>query len=158
MSTTTTSASATVRAAASSDLPAIERLLTESKLPTDGVAEAVPDFFVAESNGEIVGVVGMEYRGSYGLLRSTAVSTAWRSRGLARQLVNRIIAEAGSRGVRALYLLTTTAESYFPTFGFERITRDVVPEEIRGTGEFTGVTCSSAAVMRLTLGATSPQT
>lgn len=149
---------ATLRPAAGSDLAGIERLLTASALPTSGVAEAVCGFLIAESQGEIVGVVGMEYRGSYGLLRSTAVAPEWRGRGLARQLVMRIIAEAESRGIRALYLLTTTAETYFPSFGFHNTTRDTVPDEIRETGEFQGVCPASATVMCLTLPTCHPGT
>ena len=122
-----------------------------SGLPTSGVAESVGSFLVAESNGEVVGVVGMEYCGDYGLLRSTAVAPGWRGRGLARQLVTRIIAEAESRGIRALYLLTTTAETYFPSFGFRTTTRETAPNEIRDTGEFRGACPSSATVMCLTL-------
>jgi len=141
----------TLRVATEADLASIERLLTTNSLPTSGVAEALSGFLVGESNGTIVGVVGMEYCGSYGLLRSTAVAPEWRGRGLGRQLVTRIIAEAESRGIRALYLLTTTAETYFPSFGFEATTRDAVPNAIRETGEFLGACPASAAVMLLTL-------
>lgn len=151
MSTITQDGMATLRPATDADLAAIERLLTSSSLPTTGVAGALCGFLVAEAEGEIVGVVGMEYRGSYGLLRSTAVAPEWRGRGLARQLVTRIVAEAEARGIRALYLLTTTAETYFPSFGFQTTTRDTVPGEIRDTGEFQGACPASATVMCLTL-------
>ena len=100
----------TIRAATASDLPAIERLLIASALPVAGVRDALDGFLVAEHEGALVGVVGIEACCDYGLLRSTAVDTAWRSRGLGRRLVERAIAEAESRGTRALYLLTTTAE------------------------------------------------
>lgn len=152
MTTTTASTDADVararlRAASASDLPAIERLLTASKLPLDGVREALPGFIVAESGGELVGVAGLESCAGYALLRSVAVSDAWRSRGVGRALVERAIAEAESRGVRALYLLTTTAERWFPSFGFRPITRDAVPAEVRATVEFQGACPASAAVM-----------
>ena len=97
-------------------------------MPTAGVEEALCGFLVAEAAGQIVGVVGMEYCNAYGLLRSTAVAPEWRGFGVARRLVERIIAEAESRGIHALYLLTTTAETYFPSFGFQPTTRDAVPE------------------------------
>ena len=41
---------ATVRPATNGDLPAVERLLVDSKLPLDGVREALKDFVVAESD------------------------------------------------------------------------------------------------------------
>jgi N-acetylglutamate synthase-like GNAT family acetyltransferase len=66
---------------------------------------------------------------------------------VARRLVEQIIADAESRGIKALYLLTTTAERYFPSFGFHTTPRDAVPDEIRATGEFRGACPASATVM-----------
>jgi amino-acid N-acetyltransferase len=67
----------------------------------------------------------------------------------------RVIAEAEARGIRALYLLTTTAEHYFPSFGFTRTTRDAVPEEVKTTAEFQGACPASAVVMSRDLAAAS---
>lgn len=141
-------ASALIRGATMADLPAVERLLTDSQLPLDGVREVLNSFLVAESGGALVGVAGLEVCCEHALLRSVAVGPAWRSRGLGRELVTRIIASAESRGIRALYLLTTTAERYFPSFGFERITRDEVPADVQTTDEFRGACPASATVMR----------
>ena len=141
-----------IRSATTKDLPAVEQLLRDSALPTVGVQDFIGDFLVAEAGNDIVGVVGMEYCCNYGLLRSTAVTPTWRSKGLGRQLVEQIIARAESRGIHALYLLTTTAERYFPSFGFTATTRDVVPEEIKATEEFRSACPASAAVMSLQLG------
>ena len=136
-----------IRSATSTDLPAVEQLLRNSELPTVGVKDFINDFLVAEAGKDIVGVVGMEYCCNYGLLRSTAVAPDWRSKGVARQLVEQIIARAESRGTNALYLLTTTAERYFPSFGFEKTTREAVPPEIQATDEFRGACPASATVM-----------
>ncbi|MBM3907470.1 MAG: GNAT family N-acetyltransferase [Gemmatimonadetes bacterium] len=141
-------ARALVRSATPSDLAAVERLLTASGLPLDGVREALNDFLVAESGGGLVGVAGLEVCGDHALLRSVAVASEWRSRGLGRELVTRLIAQAEARGIHALYLLTTTAENYFPGFGFERITRDQVPAGVQTTGEFQGACPDTATVMR----------
>lgn len=140
-----------IRVATNQDLPAIEQLLASNDLPLDGVADGLCRFLVAESGERIVGVIGMETRGRYGLLRSTAVATDWRNRGIARRLVERIIAEAEARDFRALYLLTTTAETYFPSLGFRKATRDAVPDPIRATSEFQDACPASATVMCLTL-------
>lgn len=140
-----------IRSATSRDLPAVEKLLQDSQLPTVGVKEIIGDFLIAEAGDDVVGVVGMEYCCNYGLLRSTAVASTWRSKGVAKQLVERIIARAESRGINALYLLTTTAESYFPSFGFQKTTRDSVPAEVLATEEFRSACPSSATVMSLEL-------
>lgn len=136
-----------VRNASAADLPALERLLVDSQLPLDGVADALPTFLVADAGGELVGVAGLEVCCENALLRSVAVRPEWRSRGLGRVLVGRIIADAEARGIRALYLLTTTAERYFPSFGFTTIPRDAVPEDIRATSEFRSACPSTATVM-----------
>ena len=148
MSTTRTVAGgANLRAAERTDLPAIEQLLTASHLPLAGVADALPGFVVAESGGAIVGTAALERCCDSALLRSVAVAPEWRSRGLGRALVTRVIADAEARGLRALYLLTTTAEHYFPSFGFREITREDVPPEVRSTEEFQGACPASAVVM-----------
>lgn len=136
-----------LRPATREDLPAISRLLAESALPLDGVAESLFDFVVATGGDEIVGVGGLEVRGEDALLRSVAVAPRWRTRGVGRALVTRLLAGAEGRGLRALYLLTTTAERWFPSFGFERITRDEVPAPVRATSEFTTACPSTATVM-----------
>ena len=146
---------ASLRPAMREDLPAIEDLLMSSGLPTAGVAEALGGFIVAESDDarRIVGVAGLECcSGEYALLRSTAVDPEWRGTGLGRRLVTHVIAAAESRGIKGLYLLTTTAERYFPSFGFVPTHRDVVPEDIKRSVEFREACPSSATVMSLELG------
>jgi amino-acid N-acetyltransferase len=144
-----------LRTARGSDLPAIQRLLLSSGLPTAGVAEALGGFVVAESEADkrIVGVVGLEHCcREYALLRSTAVEPEWRGSGLGRRLVTHAIAEAESRGIKALYLLTTTAERYFPSFGFVKTQPDAVPDEVKQSVEFREACPASATVMALELG------
>lgn len=144
---------ATLRPAAAEDLAGVERLLTASGLPLDGVREALPTFTVAEANGELVGVAGLEVCCEHALLRSVAVQPEWRSHGVGRALVTRVISDAEARGIHALYLLTTTAERYFPSFGFRQVTRDAVPPDVQATKEFQGACPASATVMMRPRGA-----
>lgn len=152
MTASTDSIAATIRPAEPGDLGPIEQLLTDSSLPTIGVREALGDFFVAYAEGRLVGVAGLEVRANHALLRSVAVRPEWRSKGVGRALVHTAIDAAEARGIRGLYLLTTTAERYFPSFGFETIAREQVPDEIRNTGEFANICPSSATVMKRTGG------
>jgi N-acetylglutamate synthase-like GNAT family acetyltransferase len=148
--TTTPTTTPTIRRATTDDAVAVEALLTASHLPLDGVREALGCFVVAHDEGRLVGVAGIEecgVRGEHALLRSVAVDPAWRSRGLGRTLVSRAIALAESRGAKALYLLTTSAEHYFPGFGFTKTSRDAVPDDVRATAEFQGACPASATVM-----------
>ena len=136
-----------IRVATPGDRPAVERLLVASRLPLDGVVENLAGFVVAESDGKIVGVAGLELCGSDALLRSVAVDEAWRSRGVGHALVDRVIAGARERDLHALYLLTTTAREWFPAFGFREIRRDEVPDGVRATVEFKSACPASATVM-----------
>ncbi|HEY8175612.1 MAG TPA: arsenic resistance N-acetyltransferase ArsN2 [Gemmatimonadaceae bacterium] len=147
IASTANSRAATIRAATPADLPRVERLLEASDLPLAGVRDALGDFVVAEADGELVGVAGLEICCDDALLRSVAVHPDWRSKGVGRALVTRAISDAEARGIQALYLLTTTAERYFPSFGFQKITREEVPQAVRETDEFTKACPASAAVM-----------
>ncbi len=135
-----------------SDRASVEQLLAANALPVVGVAEALTDFTVAEGEGRIVGVAGLEMCGNdYALLRSAAVDARWRGLGVGGALVDQVIADARGRGLRALYLLTTTAEAYFPLFGFVKTDRGDVPDEIRRSAEFSDACPASATVMALRL-------
>jgi amino-acid N-acetyltransferase len=152
---TTETREASLRPARRVDLDAIEGLLVSNGLPTAGVADALSGFIVAESEDDkrIVGVVGLELCGDeYALLRSAAVELQWRGTGLGRRLVTSVIAKAESQGIKALYLLTTTAERYFPSFGFTKTQRDAVPGEVTRSVEFREACPASATVMTLPLG------
>jgi amino-acid N-acetyltransferase len=96
----------------------------------------------------LVAVAGLEMCCDDALLRSVAVHPEWRSHGLGRDLIKRIVCHAEERGIRALYLLTMTAEHYFPRFGFERIERTAVPPEIAETLEFKSACPASAITMK----------
>jgi amino-acid N-acetyltransferase len=141
-----------LRPATDRDLPGIERLLSAAKLPVVGLSRLVPGFVIAEEGPAIVGAAAVEPCGEgLGLLRSVVVSADRRQQGLGRRLVERVIQDARGRGLEALYLLTTTAESYFPLFGFAPITRDRVPESVRATEEFREACPESATVMTVRL-------
>jgi amino-acid N-acetyltransferase len=138
----------TLRRARHEDHEAVATLLRQLELPTDGMAEWLEHFWVAEHQGQVVGVAGMERYGDSGLLRSVAVAAEWRGSGIGRTLVDRVLEEGRADGVRDVYLLTTTAEHYFPRLGFACIDRESVPAAVRASAEFTGACPASATAMR----------
>lgn len=144
------------RGATPADLPALEALLQSARLPLEGVAEALPHFVVAESEGTIVAAAAMEPYGLAGLLRSVAVAEGWQRNGLGAAIVQQALSTARLQGIEDVYLLTTTAEEWFPRFGFARIDRAKVPEPVRRSVEFTSACPASAAVMHLALAPTAP--
>ena len=149
--THTATSGITLRRASARDLAGVEDLLTKTKLPRGGVDVLIDSFIVAEDDGGVMGVAGVERHGEYGLLRSVAVDPAAQGRGVGRALVERLIAESKEKGIAELYLLTTTTEKYFPVFGFTEISREATPVEIQETGEFTDLCPSTATVMRRVL-------
>lgn len=136
-----------IRSAIGADLAAVEAMLAEADLPLDGVRENFSNFMVAEEHGSIVGAVGIEKFDSAALLRSAVVSRERRSTGIGRQLIDEILARTGKAGIGEIYLLTTTAETYFPRFGFGRMDRDAVPEAVQASAEFRGACPDTAIVM-----------
>lgn len=140
-----------LRSARPADQGAIETLLSRLELPTAGVAEWLDRFLVAEHEGAIVGAAGVELYGDGALLRSVAVDPAWRGSGVARALVDRALDVAQTAGAREIFLLTTTAEHYFPRLGFACISRDDVPAPVQTSVEFRGACPASAVAMRRTL-------
>ena len=135
------------RNAKSADLAAVENLLATNDLPLDGVRENFASFVVAEDRGAIRGAIGLEKYGSVALLRSAVVSQDDRGSGIGSRLVEQLLNRAAEEGIEDLYLLTTTAEEYFPRFGFTRTTRMAVPDAVKASAEFQGACPDTAVVM-----------
>lgn len=130
------------------DAEDVMRLLERNHLPLDGLRDHLATTLVARHNGEIVGSAALEVYAGGTLLRSVAVASQMRGHGLGHQLTDAAIRLAQDLRAPAIYLLTTTAERYFPRFGFERVTRADVPATVLVSLEFTSACPSSAAVMR----------
>ncbi|MDX1566516.1 MAG: arsenic resistance N-acetyltransferase ArsN2 [Longimicrobiales bacterium] len=137
----------TLRPAMESDLPAVLTLLADSGLPSAGVEESFGSFVVAETEGRLVGVAGLEIHGPDGVLRSVAVMPAYQGAGLGGRLTERSLDAARERGLRRVYLLTTTAEEFFPRFGFRRIDRSDASPDVQESVEFREACPTSAVAM-----------
>ena len=126
-------------------------LLARNLLPLDGLLDHLATTLVVRQNGQIIGSAALEVYPDGALLRSVAVAPEAQGRGLGHQLTAAAIRMAEALNVPAIYLLTTTAERYFPKFGFERIARTDTPATVQTSVEFTAACPSSAAVMRKSL-------
>jgi amino-acid N-acetyltransferase len=138
----------TIELARPGDLDEIVALLVASHLPPEGLREHLATTFVVRDGGRIVGSAALEQYANGALLRSVAVMPEYRGRRHARDLTEAAIRLARQYLIPEVYLLTTTAEDYFRRHGFERISRDDVPETVRASVEFTSACPSSATVMR----------
>ncbi|MGE5587831.1 MAG: arsenic resistance N-acetyltransferase ArsN2 [Clostridia bacterium] len=139
-----------IRRAERGDLDVVIRILQAAGLPVAGVEEHFDEFIVARApDGTIVGVAGVERYSSSALLRSVAVLPRWRRLNVGRRLVSAQLSRLG-RGTH-VYLLTTTAEGYFHSLGFQRVSESEVLPEVRQSPEFRGACPQSAVIMRLVL-------
>ncbi len=127
---------------------AVKKLLDSAQLPiADITPEHMEHFFGAWEGSSLAGVVGMEPLGTAALLRSLAIAVLKRCSGLGSALLAQAEKYAMEKGVRSMFLLTTTAESYFEKRGYSRISREEAPEAIRNTVEFTSLCPGSAVLM-----------
>ncbi|MEM9386393.1 MAG: arsenic resistance N-acetyltransferase ArsN2 [Pseudomonadota bacterium] len=137
-----------MKAPNSTHLPAISGLLAANGLPTDDLdALDLSWFLMREADGAIEVVGGLEPCGHTALIRSVATAPSLRGRGLARALVLALEHSATRRGLDELYLLTETAEGFFSRLGYVTRERDLVPEPIRTSRQFSTLCPASATVM-----------
>jgi amino-acid N-acetyltransferase len=134
--------------ATADDAPAITELLLRSELPIVGLLQHLEMAIVARADGRLVGCAALELYDDGALLRSVAVDASARGQRIGRRLTQTALDLAFSLGTPAVYLLTTTAEEFFPRFGFSRIARGDVPPGVRGSEEFQSACPTSAVVMR----------
>jgi amino-acid N-acetyltransferase len=130
------------------DLPAIRALLEQLHLPLAGVEEHLSTMLVAREGEQIVGTAALELYGDGALLRSVAVEPRRQGKQLGHQLTGAALRLATAHGADTVFLLTTTAERFFPRFGFEPIDREQVPPSVRESVEFRSACPASAIVMR----------
>jgi amino-acid N-acetyltransferase len=142
-----------IRTAEPADEIAARTLLDACGLSPLGLEEQFGrGYVVVEDANEIVGLAGIEVYGAHGLLRSVAVTSSRRDAGLGAELVHDRIRWAQEQGIDSIYLLTTTASDFFLRHGFEVVSRDEAPKEIRASKEFSEMCPSTAVFMKLARG------
>lgn len=141
-----------VRPARPEDLAPASALLSESNLPLEGFADHLGNALVATRDGRIVGVVELEVYGDTALLRSLVVARSERGARLGERLTSEALRLARERSAPDVYLLTETAERFFPRFGFAVEERRLAPEALKRSEEFKTACPESAVMMHARLG------
>ena len=136
-----------IERALDSDRSAIESLLVANGLPLDGLEIALPTAVVARGEGGVVGCAAFEPYGSVGLLRSVCVAAPLRGTGLGRKLVGATEQLATAAGISELFLLTETAETWFPSLGYVPAARASLPTSLKSSPEITSACPDTAAVL-----------
>lgn len=94
------------------------------------VREHLSTFLVLEEKSEIAGCVSLEsYGADLAEIRSLAVSTEIRGRGLGGQLVEFALTEARRKKIARVFAVTHASE-FFVRHGFSASSRRAVPEKI----------------------------
>jgi amino-acid N-acetyltransferase len=131
----------TLRPRTPEDLTAVTRLLETVDLTTDGLDRT--EGWVIQEDGRVVGHVALERTADSAVLRSLAVDSVWRGRGLAARLMDAAEAEAGQRPV---ILKSETIGPWVLRRGYVPATRDQVPPGALATTQFEGALCSCCPI------------
>lgn len=137
-----------IMAARSGDGPAIKGLLESASLPIADITDkSLERFLVHRDGSKVIGTVGLELDVGVALLRSLVVAEDMRGRGLAAELLGAAEALAEQCGIRDLYLLTTSAETYFSVRGYKSVDRKLAPAALQRMPQFQGLCPSSSILM-----------
>jgi amino-acid N-acetyltransferase len=139
----------TFRTANTDDWQQISALLQAADLPLDGAQAHLNGFVVAYQGQKLVGCAALERYGRSALLRSVATHPDFRGIGLGQELVRRVLEMALQAGTHEIVLLTTTADRFFPRFGFTVISRESAPDAVKESVEFQGACPDTAITMQL---------
>jgi amino-acid N-acetyltransferase len=129
-------------------LDAAVSVLSAAGLPTADLTERhCQDFFYLGPTQAPTGLVGLEIFDDVALLRSLVVAGSSRGSGEGTRLLAHAEEAARARGVKRVYLLTTTAEGFFLKRGYQYASRDSAPVAIRATPEFSGICPASSSFL-----------
>lgn len=140
--------------AAPADLPEIEALVAGAGLTVAGLDACVVGGSATtcrDGDGLLLGVAATERYHPTAFLRSVAVTSPARGRGIGRALVERALADAREAGAGEAWLLTETAEPFFAALGWARADRAHAPEAVAASVEFTSACPTTAIAMRRNL-------
>lgn len=128
-----------VRPAAIGDVPQIHYLVenyaAQGNLlprPMSELYRHLRDFFVIEANGSFAGCGALEiFTEDLGEIRSLVVDDQFKRHGFGRVLVERLLDEARSIGLRRIMALTYVP-SFFHKLGFKTVPKETLPEKVWG--------------------------
>lgn len=129
------------------DVSVAKALLSAADLPIEDVTiERLA--LVAERNGDVVGLIGLEQFKALGLLRSLIVLPENRGSGVGKALVAALEKMAIDKGISELWLLTIDADAWFTQLGYRVAERELAPPAIQNTEEFASLCPGDTVLMR----------
>jgi arsenite methyltransferase len=135
-----------LRTSSAEDNEAIRALLMETKLPTESIGNGATSFYIAEDDGRLLGIAGLEFYGDDALLRSVAVRPGLQRQGIGSAIVDRMLDEARKKEIRRVILLTETAREFFLRKGFDVVERSAIDNEAMKKSSEFAYACPASAV------------
>ena len=129
----------------------IQALLKQASLPYQDIKQDHIHFVTKIEENTLIGCAAIEIQEEYGLLRSVVVHPDYRTKGVAQELITKLLNYARNQKLHSLYLLTETASDYFKKVGFQQIDRSKAPKPMQKTSEFAELCPTSATCMFLVL-------
>ncbi len=98
--------------------------------PLAEIYESIRDFFVVRDAGKVVAAAALKIIWEdLAEIRSLAVMAEYRGRGLGKALVSACLDEAGTLGVKRVFVLSDSP-SYFINIGFSVVDKGVLPQKV----------------------------
>jgi len=127
--------------------PDLIAALKAADLPTDDLQQPGRRFYRFEDDAGLIGYGGLEQICHDALIRSMVVVDARRGGGLGAEVLSWLEVSAAEQKATALYLLTTTATSFFQRQGYVVLPRSAAPAAIAASRQFSTLCPASAAFM-----------
>jgi amino-acid N-acetyltransferase len=98
----------------------------------DDIQHNLDDFYVIEDQSRVVGCGALEiFTADLAEIRSLMIAEDHAGRGLGGRLVEHLIGEARTRGIKRLMALTYVPQ-FFHKWEFETVSKDMLPEKVWG--------------------------
>lgn len=136
-----------IKTAGLEHLNLIKDILVKESLPSSDVVLDIINIYLFYEDKDLIGITGLESFKHYGLLRSVVVIDKFKHKGFGRDICELTIEKARDMDIKELYLLTSTAEGFFKTLGFNTTDRAHTPQFIQSTTEFKSLCPDTAACM-----------
>ena len=127
--------------------PDLIAALVAAGLPTDDLREPRRRFYRFEDDAGLIGYGGLEHLGPDALIRSIVVIDSRRGGGHGSAILSWLEARAAEQQASDLYLLTTSATSFFQRHGYTALPRSAAPYAIAASRQFAALCPASAAFM-----------
>ena len=136
-----------LRDAEVNDYRVLHELLENNHLPSIDIDAPSIEFILGVIDERVVACAALEKLSDTCLLRSVVVSDQHQGQGYARLLCEQLIKKAQTEQYGDVYLLTIDAQEYFLRRGFAVVDREVVPESVRESRQFSELCPGEAVVM-----------